>query len=134
LRLRRRLSERDVKRRERLIKRYVRLGYSANRIQKELQKRGLGMRRQTLLARVREVKIKEYERLYGAKRLAVYGTVWGEGRRIELYGTGRQLYQAMLDVAVHPPKKRFVVCHAHDAPRHLDYLFRWDEHPIVETR
>ncbi|MEM2342441.1 MAG: hypothetical protein QXI67_07450 [Candidatus Bathyarchaeia archaeon] len=40
----------------------------------------------------------------------------------------------MLDVAVHPPKKRFVVCHAYDVPRHLDYLFEWDEHPIVEIR
>jgi len=42
--------------REQLIKQYARKGYSANRIQKKLQKQKLGMRRAVLLAKVREYK------------------------------------------------------------------------------
>jgi hypothetical protein len=113
--------------RERLIKRYVAEGYSANKIQKELHKQGLGIRRKILLAKIRRIKgvpKRKFrrERVYvAAKWIAVYGTVDGKSRRVELAGSGRQLFRAMLDLAVHPPKKRFVRCAASDVPYVLDH-------------
>ena len=151
----RKLSKKQKVQRERLIRYYVRKRYSANLIQQKLREKGLGMRRKELLAKVREVKgvpkkpyaeryvpIKYLSRAKRKKRLrkmpkaiakwiAVYGTVDGKSRRIELGGSGRALYSAMLHVAKHPPKKRFVRCHAIEVPRYLDYDENWDEHPAV---
>ncbi|MEM2789948.1 MAG: hypothetical protein QW236_06395 [Candidatus Bathyarchaeia archaeon] len=134
-----RLSEAEVKRRERLIRDYVHRGYSANLIQRE----GLGMRRKDLLKRVREIRESEKAPMVvtvrrarvrwveAGKRIALYGTVGGESRRLEMYGTGRQLYRAMQDAVIHPPKKRFVECHAKEARRYLDYWMEWDYRPEV---
>jgi hypothetical protein len=109
------------------------------------------MRRKELLARVREVKgvpkrpkaevhipikYRKVERRrvrVPAKWIAVYGTVDGKSRRVELAGSGRQLYRAMLDLAVHPPKKRFVRCSASEVSNYLDYEDEWDEHPAVRS-
>jgi hypothetical protein len=44
------------RRREKAIRTYVRKGYSANKIQKKLQKQGLGTRRKDFLAKVRRIK------------------------------------------------------------------------------
>lgn len=44
---------------ERTIKGYIKQGYSANKIQKKLQKRGLGIQRKKLLAEVRKIKGKK---------------------------------------------------------------------------
>lgn len=41
---------------QRVIEEYVYAGYSANRIQKELRAKGLGVRRKTLLAEIRNIK------------------------------------------------------------------------------
>ena len=156
-----------------LIRKLVTKGYSANRIQKELQKRKMGIRRKRLLAYVRQVKGVEkkptpekyvpkkyrevrkseigfipresrsfwrrkprvYMRL--GKRIAVYGTVWGMSRRVEMYGTSRELYEAMLGVSQHPPKERFLVCDARDIIdnpfEYLDLGETWDGHPEVES-
>ncbi|MEM0007532.1 MAG: hypothetical protein QXR89_04600 [Candidatus Bathyarchaeia archaeon] len=150
-----RLTESQREQRERLIRYYVGKRYSANFIQHKLREKGLGMRRKELLAKVREVKgvpkrprpekhvpIKYLAKAERGRRLrvkpeafgkwiAVYGTVDGKSRRIELGGSGRALYSAMLKVAKHPPKRRFVRCHASEAPYYLDYDEEWDEHPAV---
>ena len=150
--LKRKLSRKDIQRRERLIRYYVKRRYSANLIQHKLREKGLGMRRKELLARVREVKgvpkkpkaevhipVKYRKpkpkrvRVVPAKWIAVYGTVDGESRRVELAGSGRQLYRAMLDLAKHPPKKRFVRCSASEVSNYLDYEDEWDEHPAVRS-
>ena len=139
---------------EALIRRLVKKGYSTNQIQRELQKKGLGIRRKNMLKMVRKargarkkphaekhvpikyrrVKWRKQARrkpMFLAKWIAVYGTVNGKSRRVELAGSGRQLYRAMLDLAKHPPKKRFVRCSAIEAPRYLDYEDEWDKHPEV---
>lgn len=154
----RKLSESQIRRRDRLIQYYVKKRYSANLIQHELRKRGLGMRRKEFLARVRElrgvpkrlhpekyvpikylpstvkrekVRIKRVKPEVLGKWIAVYGTVGGESRRIELAGSGRDLYNAMTYVARYPPKHRFVQCYASEAPMYLDFDEEWDEHPAV---
>ncbi|MEM3797745.1 MAG: hypothetical protein QXY74_04835, partial [Candidatus Bathyarchaeia archaeon] len=150
-----RRREKLEEKRLRLIRNMVKKNYSANLIQHKLREKGLGMRRKELLAKVREIKgvpkrphpekhvpIKYLARAERRRRvrvkpeafgkwIAVYGTVDGESRRIELGGSGRALYSAMLHVAKHPPKKRFVRCHASEAPYYLDYDEEWDEHPAV---
>jgi hypothetical protein len=150
--LKRKLSKREIQKRDRLIRYYVKKRYSANLVQKKLQEKGLGMRRKELLAKVREVKgvpkkpkpeihiPTKYRkrkpvrvRVVPAKWIAVYGTVDGESRRVELAGSGRQLYKAMLDLAKHPPKKRFVRCSASKVSNYLDYEDEWDEHPAVRS-
>jgi hypothetical protein len=150
--LKRKLSRKDIQKRDRLIRYYAKKRYSANLIQHKLKEKGLGMHRKELLAKVREVKgvpkkpkaevhipIKYRKRkpkrvrVVPAKWVAVYGTVDGKSRRVELAGSGRQLYKAMLDVAKHPPKKRFVRCSASEVPYYLDYEDEWDEHPAVRS-
>ncbi|MEM2836863.1 MAG: hypothetical protein QXU68_07030 [Candidatus Bathyarchaeia archaeon] len=42
-----------------------------------------------------------------------------------------QLYRAMRDAIKHPPKKRFVECHAREVGRYLDHLREWDHRPEV---
>lgn len=124
-----RLTRKQIQQRDRLIRYYVKKRYSANLIQHKLRQKGLGMRRKELLAKVRAFKgvakrpeaEKYIPRKYvarvkwrrraervgvaPAKWVAVYGTVDGESRRVELAGSGRQLHRAMLDLAKHPPKK-----------------------------
>jgi len=149
------------KRAERLIRSLTKKGYSANQIQKELQKRGLGIRRKNMLKMIRKYRrtfkkprvekhiprkyrprvawrkraVKRPPSVYMPKAIAVYGTVDGESRRIEMHGTGKGLYQAMLLVGKRPPKKRFVQTSANKVilfPREiLDFNEEWDEHPEV---
>ena len=145
---------------ETIIRKLAKKGYSANKIQKELQKRGLGIRRKELLRLVRKVKgVKKkphaqryIPRKYKAralwrkralkvkpllisKAIAVYGTVQGKSRRVEMSGTGRSLYNAMLYVGKHPPKKRFLRILADKIilfPRtYLNFDEKWDDHPKV---
>jgi len=147
--MKRKLSEEDIQQRDKLIRHYAEKRYSANQIQKKLQENGLGMRRKELLARVREAKgvpkkpkpevhvpikyRKAEKKGIPAKWIAVYGSVDGTSRRIELAGSGKQLYKAMLDVAKHPPKKRFVQCSATEVSNYLDYQTLWDERPKVKS-
>lgn len=147
------LTKGQISRRERLIRYYVKKRFSANLIQHKLREKGLGMRRKELLAKVRIVKgvakrlhperhiptkylakAEERRRVkpeFIAKWIAVYGAVHGESRRIELGGSGKDLYRAMVEVAKHPPKKRFARCHASEALNYLDLDEEWDEHPAV---
>ena len=147
--MKRKLSNEDMQQRDKLIHYYAEKRYSANQIQKKLQEQGLGIRRKELLAKVREVKgvpKKPNPEVYipikyrraekkgiPAKWIAVYGSVDGTSRRIELAGSGKQLYKAMLHVAKHPPKKRFVQCGATDVSNYLDYEKMWDERPKVKS-
>ena len=137
------------------IRTYVKQGYSANRIQKRLQKQNLGIRRKVLLAEIRKVKGQKpkadrqkytprkyrkyylYRERFGLKQIAGYSTVHGKPRRIQVYGDGKQLYRVMLLVSQHPPRQRFLTI---DAPTFLKnpwkYLSRreyWDERPRIES-
>ena len=136
---------------ETIIRKLAKKGYSANKIQRELQKRGLGIRRKNMLKIIRKVKgvkkkphaEKYIPRKYRArvkplligKPIAVYGTVQGKSRRVVMSGTGRSLYNAMLYVSKHPPKKRFLRILADKIilfpRRYLDFDEKWDEHPKV---
>jgi len=73
--------------------------------------------------------------IYLPKPVAVYGTVDGETRRVEMSGTDRSLYNAMACLIKHPPKKRFLRVLADKIvalPRgYLDYEEEWDERPEV---
>jgi len=82
----------------------------------------------------RKYRAKVKLRLIG-KPIAVYGTVQGKSRRVVMSGTGRSLYNAMLYVGKHPPKKRFLRILADKIilfpRRYLDFDEKWDEHPKV---
>jgi len=108
-----RLIEKEIQQRNRLIRYYAKKRYSANLIQKKLREKGFGMRREELLAKVREVKgvpkrpkpevhvPAKYRRVkrkrervkVPVKCIAVYGTVNGESRWVELAGSGKQVYR-----------------------------------------
>ena len=135
------------------IRELVKQGYSANRIQKELQHRNMGIQRKRLLAIVRQVKRvpkKPYAekyvpvkyrrrriRIVWRKGVAAYGSVGGESRRVQMYGDGKSLYRAMMLVAKHPPKKRFLTISAEAIVMHpyqyLDFEDYWDAHPRVNS-
>ncbi|MEM3586341.1 MAG: hypothetical protein QXO71_03370 [Candidatus Jordarchaeaceae archaeon] len=55
------------------------------------------------------------------KSIVVYGTVSGKSRRVELTGSGRSLYNAMIVLSKHPPKQRFVKCSVGEVDYYLDY-------------
>jgi len=144
-----------------LICKLVKKGYSSTKIQKALRKRHLGIRRKNMLKIIRKVKgvkkkphaekyvprkyrarVKWRRRaltakptVYLPKAVAIYGTVGGESRRIEMSGTGRSLYNAMILVDKHPPKKRFLRILADKIilfpRRYLDFDEEWDKHPEV---
>lgn len=133
------------------IKTYVSKGYSANKIQKKLQQRHMGMRRQRLLRYNRIYRRKapqyptqKYTRYkyrapkigFLGKQLAVYGSEHGKSKRIQMSGSGYQLYQAMLRVSRHPPKKQFLTISAEalldDPSRYLE-RGNWDAHPEASS-
>jgi hypothetical protein len=138
-----------------LIRKESREGKTANQIQKDLQSRHMGMRRTQLLGYVREIKGKQpkpeqqkytprkvslEERVHRqirerqrGKKVSVYGKVNGESRRIQMYGSGRDLYRAMMEASKYPPKKKFLTCSADDMSGLLDYWESWDQHPNVES-
>jgi hypothetical protein len=117
----------------------------------------MGMRRTRLLGYVREFKSKppkagpskytppkyrltfeervrrQISERQRAKKVSVWGTVNGENRRVQLTGSGRSLYHALLDAAKHPPKKRFLTVDAENVRGFLDYDETWDRHPDVES-
>lgn len=137
------------------IKGYVKQGYSANKIQKRLQKQHLGIRRKVLLTEIRKIKhqkpkphpqkytphkyrIRRLKRRFPMmKQIAVYGTVHGKPRRVQIAGTGKQLYRAMQYVSEYPPKQRFLTISTKellkDPWRYLDQKKRWDSHPDVKS-
>lgn len=119
-------------------------GKSANQIQKNLSREGLGLRRKTILKYIRKSKHQKskantakytprkyrkkgatygagysYARRgrkkpFGVKQIAEYGSVNGESRRIQVYGYGNQLYQVMQLTSRHPPRKQFLTISARE--------------------
>ena len=125
------------------IRGYVKQGLSANKIQKMLQKRHLGIRRKVLLAEVRKLKGKKpkadrqkytprkYRKrrpkarkpVFIGKHIAVYGYARTSrhpkaySARFEFYGSGRDLNRAVrLAYSGIVPRKEwaFVECSARD--------------------
>jgi hypothetical protein len=136
--------------RNKLIRELAKKGYSANRIQKELQKIGLGMRRQELLKKVREAKevkkkpypakyipkkyLRKYrERIEIAKKIAIYGTVDGKSRRIEMWGNRFELYEAVKVAIKHPPVERFTQTPAYRVDDVVDWSEEWDDRPLIKS-
>ena len=130
-------------------------GYSSNRIYRRLKTQHQGMRRTKLLGYVREFKgrparpsISQYvPRKYrkiipisfsNQKQVAVYGTVRGKPYRIQMNGSGQELYKAMKDAVKHPPKKQFLTSEAREIitkrDRLIDENLRWDRRPRIESR
>jgi hypothetical protein len=126
-------------------------GYSANYIQKQLQKEHRGIRRTQLLAYVRQFKLREpkgeawkytpkkhrktaVSYILRPRRVAIYGKVNGFSRRIEAYGRGRELYQLIKVAITHPPKKRFLTKPASDFSYiDLDLGEEWDDKPTIKS-
>jgi hypothetical protein len=138
------------------IRGYVKQGLSANKIQKQLQKQHLGIRRKTLLSEIRKIKGRKPKadrqkytphkyrisilkrRFPMMKQIAVYSTVYGRPRRVQMAGRGKHLYMAMEYVSQYPPKQKFLTIRAvdllKDPWRYLDRKERWDRHPDVRSR
>jgi hypothetical protein len=145
------------------IKTYARKGYSANRIQKKMRQRHMGVRRKTILRIVRETKgrpqrpnpekyvRRKYRKStvavtaptrgrsvsytsFGVKGLAVYDG----NKRIQMRGTGRDLYNAMKIVVKHPPKEQFLDITASEVLLHPEMFLEkgyWrGGRPQVESR
>lgn len=139
-------------RRRRLVGGLVRRGYSANRIQGELRKQGIGMRRKDLLKTVRaarKVKAKPHsarhvpikyrqwttQTLFN-KHVTVYGTLDGMHRRAEVSGTGARIQRAMRYLSRHPPRKQFLTISADElsyCPERYLMEREWDERPTVQS-
>lgn len=134
------------------IRSYSRKHCSANRIQRELSRRGIGLKRTTVLKYVRESKGKppkahpykytpiKYRKSFMislGKQVAGYGSVHGKPRRIQMRGMGKELYQAMRLTVKHPPKEQFLTIPAwkliSDPRKYLDYEESWDEHPEINS-
>jgi len=68
------------------------------------------------------------------KQIAVYGTVNGESHRIQMYGSGKQLYKAMMLVSQHPPRKQFLTTSAENInenpDKYLDMEEKWDRKEV----
>ena len=71
------------------------------------------------------------------KQIAVYNTVQGQPRRVQVAGTGKELYRAMQYVSQYPPKKQFLTISAVELLknpwRYLDRKKRWDRHPDIKS-
>jgi len=147
----------------RAIRTYVKQGYSANKIQKKLQKQHLGIRRKSLRAEIRKIKgkkpkvnrfkytPKKYRKMtrgityprrkrrldFFEKKIAGYSTVNGKPRRIQVYGNGRQLYRVMQLASKYPPKQQFLTIDAskllRDPWKYLSKEERWDARPLIES-
>lgn len=131
------------------IRKYSRQGLSANKIQKRLRTRHMGMRRTVLLTYVREMKHQQpkanvsmyvprkyYRVRFGGKQVAEYGTVRGKPRRIQVYGDGKQLYKVIRLISRHPPRERFLTIDANrllsDPERFLSEGY-WDARPRIKS-
>lgn len=132
------------------IREYSRQGLSANEIQRRLSKQRMGLRRAVLLNYVRgfkgqksKAKVSKYvphkyriPLFVGAKQVAEYGKVHGQSRRIQVYGSGKQLYKLMQLISQHPPRERFLIIDANSLLSHpwryLSMEF-WDERPEIKS-
>ena len=147
----------------RAIKIYARKGYSANRIQKRMRRRHIGVRRKTVLRLVRETKGRRprphpekyvrhryrkppstithrkpsYAKIVGgAKTISLYGQVGGKARRWQISGDGHRIYQLMPELVRHPPKENFETTDVDTLSRNKDRLMSrstWDGRPQIES-
>lgn len=143
------------------IRKYVKQGLSSNKIQKKLQNQHLGIRRKTLLAEIRKAKgqkskanrykytprkYRKRKTVYPSqarrqffirKQIAGYGTVHGQSRRIQVYGSGKQLQRVMLLASQHPPRTQFLTIYAgtllSNPWRYLSREEFWDDIPRVDS-
>jgi hypothetical protein len=142
------------------IRTYVKQGLSSNKIQKRLQEKHLGIRRKTLLAEIRKLKhqkskpnLRKYtprkyrkrtlhpskatSRFQKGYQIAGYGTVHGQSRRLQVYGSGKQLYKVMLLASQHPPRTQFLTIYAgtllSNPWRYLSKEEFWDAKPRVDS-
>jgi len=116
---------------EKRIRRLSKEDISANEIVRQLRREGRGIRRTTALSIIREER--------GPKHVAVYGKVNGRSRRIEAYGTGKQLGSLLFDAVEHPPKKRITristdkVKGLSQRAKVIDYKESWDNRPTIRS-
>jgi hypothetical protein len=142
------------------IRQLSKRGKSSNEIVRQLRREGIGIRRQTILGYAREFKGRQpkaqpykyiprkyltrerrihIEHEVKQKHIAIYGKVNGISKRIEVSGTGKQLYSILFDAVEHPPKKRFLRTPAnklmtiHGRGEYLDMREEWDEKPTVTS-
>lgn len=140
------------------IKELSREGKSSNEIVRTLRREHRGIRRTTALTYVREFKgrapkkepykhiPKKYltterrihiEHDVKQKHVAIYGRVKGKSRRIEVSGTGHQLYSFVEDAIEHPPKERFAkgyIGTVHDRSKiKLSKREEWDAKPKISS-
>lgn len=143
------------------IRKLNRQGLSTNQIQKTLQHQGLGLQRKTLLTYIRELRGRpapaEWQKYIpkkyrhpqpppplppfpmGIKQVCVYGTYHGRQKRIQVYGSGADIYQAMPYMIDHPPKQDFLTIDAEslltNPNRYLDTRVgaEWDRKPYIES-
>lgn len=73
---------------------------------------------------------------FGGRGIAAYGTVHGKSKRVQMKGSGKQLYRAMVLVSKHPPKKQFLTLSAEallDDPDEFLERGHWDARPKIES-
>jgi IS30 family transposase len=93
-------------------------------------------RPKTEFARKMRQKIKEQEK---PKHVAVYGKVKGTSKRIEVSGTGTNIFRFLIDGAIHPPKKRITRINADREKgfgaraKYIDYGEEWDGRPQIKS-
>ena len=135
---------------------------SANKIVRQTRREGIGIRRTTILAYIREFRgkapkkdvykyiPKKYltreRRLHieqGVKRkgVVIYGKVNGINRRTEVSGTGKGLMSFLVDAVKHPPKKRISRLDVdrdrldtfYGRRKVLDYGREWYDRPTIKS-
>lgn len=142
------------------IRKLSKQGKSSNEIVRQLRREGIGIRRKTILAYVRQFKGRKpkaepykytprkyltkerrihVEHEVKPKHIAVYGKVRGMSKRLEVVGTGKQLFSILIDAVEHPPKQRIQRVSADrlrslsDRARYLDYKEEWDDRPTIRS-
>jgi hypothetical protein len=142
------------------IRQLSKQGKSSNEIVRQLRREGIGIRRKTILAYAREFKgrkpkaqpykytprkyLTKERRIHietevKPKHVAVYGKHRGKSKRLEVSGTGKQLYSILFDAVEHPPKQRIQRVSADKLKglsaraKYLDYRAEWDERPEIKS-
>jgi hypothetical protein len=135
---------------------------SANKIVRQTRREGIGIRRTTILAYIREFRGKapkphaykytprkylttkrrlHIEHDIKRKHIAIYGKVNGVNRRIEVTGSGKGLMSFLVDAVKHPPKKRISRLDVdrdrldtfYGRRKVLDYGKEWDVRPTIKS-
>lgn len=120
---------------------------SANRIIKQLRAEGLGYRRKEMLKDIRAYRASrplkpeavpvaptEERKKHLKVAVAIYGTVKGSNKRIEIASTNKKLLGEAVALAIrHPPRERFPTVTAKELYEHpskyLNMGIGWDDRP-----